>query len=136
MSYTSVKSFKVKYDPKQLGHLSDDSGGDENIDDILTEFIDNAAGFIDTYLATRYTLPLSGTFPELARANLIVAWYDLQHRRPNPPDEVDPEYERIIEWLTMLKDGEVDLVGGSIRTDIAMKVDSETSIYTEAKYTD
>lgn len=136
MSYATPKDFKVKYDIQIIGRLTDESGNDEAIDTVLSAFINDASAFIDTFISARYTLPLASTPGELRRANLIVAYYDLVSRKPPISEDEQKFYDDIIEWLQMIKDGELDLTVGVIRTDIAAIMDSETSIYTEPKFVD
>lgn len=136
MIYATATQFKVKYDVQNLGHLVDDTGGDEAVKATLEAFINDASAFIDTYVGTRYTLPLPSIPGELRRANLIVANFDLESKKPPISDDQQAAYDDIIAWLQMIKDGELDLTVGVIRTDIAAFMDSETSVFTEPKFVD
>ena len=135
MSYTTPKSFLVKYDPEKIGLMTDDASGEEALDNIIQDFLNQAGDFIDTYLRNRYTLPLVATHHSVRRAEMIIARHDLGKRRGEDVDVVDLEYDEILAWLEKLRDGGLDLGGETIRTDTAAYMDSETNIYTEDEFT-
>ena len=136
MIYATPTNFKVKYDVQQLGLLADDTGGSEAVEATLQAFINDASAFVDTFIGARYTLPLPSIPGELRRANLIVAKYDIESKKTPVSEDAQTAFDEVKEWLQMIKDGELDLTVGVIRTDIAAVMDSQTSVFTESKFVD
>jgi phage gp36-like protein len=58
MAYTTVD--RVKNRLGNIIHLAD-------LDDVIEENIENADGLIDSFLSTRYVVPISGTVPAMIR---------------------------------------------------------------------
>ncbi len=74
--------------------------------------LDIASSLCDGYLAQRYTLPLKAWCPDLKRAVLAIASYDLISARGYDPASTDngnirQRYLDAIEWLKQVASGEV-----------------------------
>lgn len=134
MAYANIKEFNVKYEPKSLGRPIDDMGGNDSFDKKLEQFLNDAAGFMDSFFASRYTLPLviSSTLAVttgavLRRANLIIAKYDLEQRLAGKRDE-KTAYDKIVEWLEKIRAGAADLPGASIKSSSGI-IESNQPLY-------
>lgn len=74
--------------------------------------LDIASALCDGYLAQRYTLPLVAWCPDLRRAVLAIASYDLISARGYDPASTDngnirQRYLDAIEWLKFVASGEL-----------------------------
>lgn len=78
-----------------------------------TDAIDKVSDFIDTFLG-RYTLPLGSPLPgALVRCCAILTSIDLIRNRGVSPEDgarLDDEYDRQIDWLTMIAKGILTLI--------------------------
>lgn len=130
MSYATYDEFKIKYDPKSLGLSLDDTGGEEAVKKSIAQFLDDASNFIDTYLFGKYSVPISPVPNSLRRANMIIAKYDIEHRRPgSASDEENTEYDNIIKWLEAIASGELDLPGVSLKTTYSGIIESNSPVF-------
>ena len=94
--------------------------------------LEAASRFVDSYLRSRYTVPLSSYGADITRATCIVAAYDLMVARGYSPDSVDQElrnrYLDIIKWLEDIRDGDsspIDApVDGGTSASYGVSVDS------------
>lgn len=107
MAYVTVDDYKVLGLPSDaLEDLSDPD---------IQQFLDVAAGVIDSYLS-RYSLPLIAPYPEaLKGTNVCLAtWKILLHRGYNPEtydNNYREAYDRCMAFLEKVGSGEVTLPG-------------------------
>lgn len=90
-------------------------------DDIIPGRIEgalrDATDLIDSYLRTRYRVPVSPVPLAIVRAACILARFDLAHgSAPEPSEQATKAREEIITWLKRLADGTATLDDGSITT--------------------
>ena len=91
----------------------------EEVDAVVTESLSGASGFIDDYLNSRYTLPLTAWGEGLKRATCLVAAYDIMVVRGYNPQFFDENlrlrYEDILKWLANVAAGKLspDIVDSS-----------------------
>lgn len=89
----------------------------EEFDDVQIEAHLNAqAGMIDTYLTSRYTLPLSAPYPQaLVAANVYLAVCSLLLWRGYNPEQEDDLYSKrcdsVKAWLVDVASGKVSIPG-------------------------
>jgi phage gp36-like protein len=107
MSYASVQQFK---------NLALPSDAIEELNDCqITEFLEAAAGVIDGYLSSRYTVPALGNSQFLLRCNIDLAACDALAYRGYNPEQGDEVYkERCEMWHRKLEDvrkGVIDVPG-------------------------
>jgi phage gp36-like protein len=109
--YTSVTGLKSHISEDVLSELTDDTpdGVDEEVTSILTQSLEEAESFVDSYAAVVYDLPLATVPSSLKRAAYIVAKYDLLLRRHVIEDDTRLQYEGVIQWLEWLAEGKVAL---------------------------
>ena len=90
----------------QLTDRADPPLGD--IDDaVLTRALEAADGEINSYLATRYSLPLAATTAVLRDCAIDIARYRLHDRAA--PDRVAQDYKDRIAWLILISTGKASL---------------------------
>ena len=72
--------------------------------------IDDACQTVDSYVASRYPLPLAVVPVSLQRACAVIARYCLYKNQPTPT--VRQDYEDVTRWLEQVASGKVKLVLG------------------------
>ena len=107
VAYVTVAEYKV------LGLPAD--ALEEVLDSDILAHLDATAGIIDTYLASRYTLPLTTSPEALKRCNSCLAsWHILLWRGYNP-ETFDTGYkeahDECLEWLRKVGSGELTIPG-------------------------
>lgn len=105
--YCDESAFAQRFGEKELAELLPEDEGDDGR--VYAAAASDADSLIDSYLAGRYAVPLAvvpalivGLAADLTRHEL----YD-----DAPPKEVEARYQRAIELLEQIRDGELDLPG-------------------------
>ena len=105
MSYANAQQFK----DLGLPHEAVSELDDVQIDD----FLDAAAGFMDAYLASQYTVPITEPSGFLTRCNVDLAANDVLAWRGYNPEDGDEVYreraERWIKILAEIRDGSLSV---------------------------
>jgi phage gp36-like protein len=78
------------------------------VDGVLNQALEDADSQIDTYLAARYSLPLTDIPTILKKVACDIARYNLYGNVM--PDEVKDRYDRAVAWLKSVAKGEAVLV--------------------------
>jgi phage gp36-like protein len=84
---------------------------------LVTAAIEHASGIADSYIAKRYTLPLTSASEPLKRAVAdIAAWFVLGYRGFDPQPQngaaAQARHDQAIAWLARVATGEVEIIGG------------------------
>lgn len=125
MAYCTITNLKKIIDESTLLRMADDTGSAPDLDDaavaaVIEEAIEQADTEIDSYLATRYTLPLSLVPIIITRLSARMAVYYLTLRRDRPRDEKwEAVYKRAVEMLTHISKGTISLNAPLIQADSA-----------------
>jgi phage gp36-like protein len=98
--------------------------------------LEAASDYIDSYLAQRFTLPLTDWQDDLRRATCHVAGWDILARRGFNPDRpidgvVRKRYEDTIRWLEKVARGELGPVGVVDSTEAGET--AAAVVYTDAR---
>jgi phage gp36-like protein len=118
MAYATRQDFIAAFGERETLMLTNlDNPNSVTIDPIpLDKALDDATAEIDTYIASRYILPLASTPTVVNRYCLDIARYMLDRIRSR--EDVRLRYEDALKWLGMLASGKVsigaDLLGASI----------------------
>lgn len=138
MPYIDKKELFKRVPADIVGILSNDQGDSEPVDKIILEAIEDAQAYIDGFLGSLYTVPLTGTIPQLILSiHCDLAAYFLYTRkyREEIPDAVQARYDRSVDMLERISKGKVRIditvveavtSGGAIRTNKT----SESRIFT------
>lgn len=82
--------------------------------DISSYYIYTADGVIDSYISRRYSTPVSPVPPVLTRLSCDLVIYDLfRDRNLKVPDFMQDRYDAAIDMLKDIRDGKMDLPGGT-----------------------
>jgi phage gp36-like protein len=118
MAYAIAADFIKAFGERETLMLTNlDNPNSVTIDPIpLDKALDDATAEIDTYIGSRYILPLASTPTVVNRYCLDIARYMLDRIRSR--EDVRLRYEDALKWLGMLASGKVsigaDLLGSSI----------------------
>lgn len=115
MGYCSIDDLKKIIDVSELKRLADDSGSAEGLEDpavaaVIAEATEQADSEIDSYLATRYTLPLAIVPRVISSLSARMTIYYLSLRTGTEPDKKwESVYKRSVEVLAQIAKGMVSL---------------------------
>lgn len=106
-----VKADIIKLLPEaQLIRLTDDEGTGAVNDARLQEAIESAAEEIDSYLGSRYELPLTKTVPVLGKLSVDMAIFNLYSRvKETIPETRQKRYDNAIRFLEKVAEGKMSL---------------------------
>ncbi|NIX75389.1 DUF1320 domain-containing protein [Microvirga sp. c23x22] len=114
--YASVEDMVARFGEGEMLRLSVADG--DLPDSILPERIEkaltDATDLIDSYLRSRYTVPLAPVPEAILRAACHLARYDLSNSGDKTPTEAMKDSRaEIIAWLTKLSKGDASLEGAT-----------------------
>lgn len=111
MAYGTQADLIARYGEPEIIQASDrDDPPSGAIDaDAVTGALDDASSEIDSYLATRYVVPVATVPNVLKAAALTVARYRLHDDRAT--DRIRDDYKAVISWLRDVSTGKASLPG-------------------------
>ncbi|MBF0291141.1 MAG: DUF1320 domain-containing protein [Nitrospinae bacterium] len=113
MNYLTIDDLFVRYGQADVLSQTDRDGDGTADADVVASAIADTGALIDTYLAGRYNLPFVTIPGVLTRLACDIAWYNL-FAVGKAPDHVKTRYDASIEFLKMIKSGEVSLGAGNV----------------------
>lgn len=111
MTYATQSDLTDRFGAVELAQLTDRTNGAVVDVAVLGRALADADAEIDSYLATRYTLPLASTPPMLVRLAADIARYRLFDDRTT--EAVRQRYQDAVSLLKRLASGEVRLDGAA-----------------------
>lgn len=139
MPYATLQDLVTRYGRDELVAVTvlnreQDPGPDPDPDEtVADQALADAAALIDSYLARRYTLPLTvdATPPKLQSAACVIARYRLHDDRAS--ERIRQDYEDQIQWLRDLAAGRTDIpeliTGG--QEQVTPEVGAPDPVFTE-----
>lgn len=109
MAYSTQADLEKSLTPAQLVQLTDDDRDGVPDAAVITEAIAQADGIIDSYLATRYTVPLSPVQVVIRAASVSLAIWKIYGRRTILNEAVTEQYKATIAFLKALAEGKATL---------------------------
>ena len=107
MSYVTQTEIEKAFGADELIALADRDGDGVADADVVTAAIKSATGIIDSYLRSRFTLPLAAV-PDLVRdCALAIVRYRLSE--DHATDRVNDDYKQALKWLTDVREGRMDI---------------------------
>jgi phage gp36-like protein len=113
MAYAAVQDMIGAFGEAEITRLAA-SDGDLTVLNVakVETALGTASGFIDSHLRRRYACPLATVPPEIMRACLVLARYDLSFGGDTEPSEqVRLARKEAVDWLVRLNAGSVTLEG-------------------------
>ncbi len=89
-----------------LADLDDDGTADAAT---VAEAIADADGHLNSYLETKFTVPIAPVPDVLVKRSTSLAIYFLQLRRNSVTEDMQKEYDRISDWLKDILSGKASL---------------------------
>jgi len=132
MAYATQQNLVDRFGEGELLDLTDrDNQGEVDVDAVATALTD-ATDTIDSYLSSRYTLPLDPTPGIVARVCSDIARYYLYEDRVT--EQVAERYKAAIAWLRDIQAGKANLdadpAGLTPSTSSAPVVDAPDRVFT------
>jgi len=138
MAYSVQSDLAKLITPAQLAQLTDDDGDGYADTPVISEGIAEADAEIDSYLGSRYTVPVPAPVPALLRNfSVAIALWKLYSRRGLSNDARRQAYQDAIAHLKLLADGRAQLpaaAGGEVASDAADYPEAST-IESDREYT-
>lgn len=128
MDYCTSAQLITRFGEQELIQLTDRDGSGVIDDTVLAQAIGEASSEIDSYLRSRYPLPLLSTTNELARVAGDMARYRLYDDRMI--DIVETRYKQAVDWLKAISSGRASLPTDIIDVDDTTSLSSGISVVT------
>lgn len=121
MNYVTNAGFTDVLTPQQQAQLTDDNPSGDDITDsgVVTTFLEAAESFADSFVSARYETPLQNPTEAFKQAIYIIAKYQLLLRREYADEATQRQYDNTIQWLMMVRDGDVTLDSNDLISDSA-----------------
>lgn len=103
--YADAYDMEVRFGEAELIEITDRSDSGQYDDEFVLSAIEDASAEIDSYVAVRYTLPLSDVPPLLRRLCCDIARFRLYD--DSPTEEVRRRYDSALEQLRRVARGEL-----------------------------
>ena len=118
MAYSEKADILEQITDEELIQLTDDSGIGSVDDGVVSRAIADADAEIDSYCATRYSVPFSGVPVMIRKLSVDIALYHLYSRRQLVvPEERKDRYNAAIRYLRDVAKGIVSLGGDAPAQD-------------------
>ena len=109
MSYATPQDMSNRFLARDLIQLTDPNAAQLNVA-VLQTHLDDASNEIDSYLESRFGLPLTDPPAVLTRVCCDIAIYTLQALRPiRDLEDARTRYKTHIAWLTKVSKGELTM---------------------------
>lgn len=109
MAYCTEANILTRVGEEELVALADlDEDGTADAA-VVAAAISDADGHINSYVAVKYTVPVSPVPDVLVKRSTSLAIYFLQLRRNSVTEDMQKEYDRITQWLKDVVAGKVSL---------------------------
>lgn len=128
MDYCTSAQLTTRFGEQELIQLTDRDGSGVIDDAVLAQAIGEASSEIDSYLRSRYPLPLRSTTSELARVAGDIARYRLYDDRMI--DIVETRYKQAVDWLKAISSGRASLPTDVIEVADTASLSSGISVVT------
>ena len=132
MAYSISADIEKVLERHDIAQLTDDDTGGQSDEATITDSINDADSLIDSYLGTRYTVPLTTIPAVVRRASATLAVYYLHARKPEHlSDEVQQLYDQTVAWLKDISStGKADIpVATTTATDLTGYFDADDRLF-------
>lgn len=137
MAYCTLDNIKAMMDEEDLISFTDDVGAGVVDTDVTDEAIADADAEIDSYVMTRYSVPLNPVPAIIKKQSVDIAIYNICSRRQRVSDEVRQRYEDVIKFLEKVPAGKVGIAGAASApassSNDAVTITSNTKIFSRDK---
>jgi phage gp36-like protein len=135
--YCTLDDIKNNVIEVVIAQLSNDSDPTAINEDVVDSFIADATDYIDTFLRTRYTLPLQEKHKLLREVCIDIVKYKLFKRRNRLDDQLNKSMDDVNKTLLALQRGTMQLEEPpEVATGGSIKANSNTRIFTNTMLED
>ena len=134
MAYSTITTLNLQFGEEEVLRSSDrDADGVADVG-VVDRAIADADGEIDSYLGTKYEVPLNPAPPIVVTASSTIAMYRMSYDAGTLTDEKRRRYEDLIRWLRDVASGKAVLDGGNgTKSSGGVRYFSEPREYTRSK---
>ncbi len=137
MAYCSQEDLLKLIPELELAQLTAESG-DTPDTEVVGDCIDQADAEIDSYLAVRYSLPLTTTPARVKALSIDMGIYHIYSRRDRIPESRRQKYEDAVAFLKAVAAGRAEIIGADgaeISGDAAdvVEITSQTRVFDRDK---
>lgn len=136
MPYCTLAQLTTEFSAQELVQLTDTQGNSAIDSDVIDALIADTDAKIDSYLRTRYPLPLVNTPPEIQVIACDMVRYRLY--KNSMIDTVKDRYEQAIDWLKQVSAGKVEIDSVYVSTPVTSTnllgatVSSSTAVFSDS----
>jgi phage gp36-like protein len=111
MSYATAGDMRASFPERDLVQLTNEDPTSEEVnEEFLRRFLDDASAVIDSYIATRVTLPIEEPPVLLKHTCIDIAMYRMQSLRPlHDIEDARKRYEDALKTLVLINQGKLSL---------------------------
>jgi len=103
MSYATLTDLETRFGSEEINQLSDRDDDGSNDVDVVEGALSEASSEIDSYLGSKYAIPIASPSDNLIRTCCDIARFRLH--KDMATDEVEFRYKQSITWLKDLSAG-------------------------------
>ena len=107
MSYITLQDLQTRYGADEISRLADRDGDSIPDADVIATAIGDAGEVVDSYLSSRFALPLAQVPVVIVRLACAITRYHLYDDKPS--DHVTREYSGALQTLQKIADGDIRL---------------------------
>lgn len=136
MAYCTQTDLQDQIPSATLIQLTDDAGAGAVVLAVIAKAIADADAEINSYCASRYSVPLSPVPAMILKISVDIAIYNLYARRKGAPDDRKIRYDNAIRFLRDVSKGAVTLGAASpspANTGDTVSFDGDDRIFTRGK---
>lgn len=111
MPYATLQDLETRFGQQEINQLADRDCDGGNDVDVVEEALAAATSEIDSYIAVRYTVPITSISDNLNKVCCDIARYLLHENAAI--DEVEKRYSRAVSWLKDIAAGKAVLTDES-----------------------
>jgi len=109
MAYITKDELEKRLSKEYLLMIADDDQDGVLDEQVIDEAISQAQSEVDTYIGTRYEVPISDPPQVVKKLTADLAIYYLHMRKDNMPEAVQKLYDGALKLLTLIAQGKVTL---------------------------
>lgn len=115
MAYAVKADLEDLISSDKLRQMTDDDRDGVSDATLITDTLSRSDGLIDSYIGSRYVIPLSPVPPVITQITCQIALFWLFARKTvEVPRQIQDQYDAAIEWLKGVQDGTLVIPGATI----------------------
>lgn len=136
MPYCNLIDIKRMVDEAELISLTDDEDSGDVVSSVVDAAISDADAMIDTYLAGKYTVPISPTPSIIRKLSVDIALYNLFSRRGRVSEATEQRYKDAVSMLRDVSKGNAAITGATDapeeRSDDVVIITNSTRLFSRS----